>query len=69
MSIVPDNHLRNCENCYFLEWGYGDVNDPEGFMCNKREYKTERDESKHLAQLDSEKYRKKSKVCFEHKEL
>jgi hypothetical protein len=57
---------RNCKNCRFLEWGHGDENDPQGWMCNGRgEYRNRAEESAHLARLESEQYRDKSKVCHE----
>jgi len=55
---------KNCYNCEYLEWGYGDINDPEGWVCNKRSYDSDKQESAHLRQLESEAYRLMGKRCF-----
>lgn len=55
--------MNNCHNCHYLEYGFGDVNDPEGFMCNKRDYKSDTEELKHISKLDSKKYRMRQKKC------
>jgi hypothetical protein len=58
---------RNCNNCRFLKWESGDVNDSEGFVCVGRGgYKTEKEESKHLNNLSRPEYRERAKVCHEH---
>lgn len=60
---------KNCENCKHLEWGFGDVGDPEGWCCLKRDYykygNYEKAESKHLKQLENDLYRKRPKKCCE----
>lgn len=63
---------NNCNNCKHLKWEFGDVSDPEGFVCLKREYGKHsgndwKDEKIHLAKLECEHYREKSKKCFEAK--
>lgn len=62
---------RNCTNCKYLEWGFGDTNDPEGWECLKRDYykrgNYRKNERKHHAQLDSFFYREQSKKCYEKK--
>jgi len=62
--------LKSCLTCKHLEWVDGDVNDPSGFTCNKRldEGLTEKQESNLLKKLESEKYLKLWKPCFEAKE-
>jgi hypothetical protein len=56
---------KNCENCVHLEWGFGDINDPEGWVCNAKEYNTNSEEKRHLDKLDDLNYRLKAKKCFE----
>jgi len=59
---------KNCHNCKWLDYYQRDDyydNSPEGYFCNNREYPTEKSESKHLKQLENEKYREKGKVCHE----
>jgi hypothetical protein len=56
---------KHCHNCIHLEYWQGEVEEPEGWVCLKRNYNSVDDEGKHLRQLDSEKYRFKGKVCFE----
>lgn len=56
--------MNSCHECDYLEWGYGDVNDPEGYICNKREYKSDEEESKHISKLKNKQYRMKAKSCF-----
>ncbi len=58
---------KHCHNCKHLEWVDGDVNDPEGWTCNKRQYRSEYDEHLHLYHLEREFYRIVSKRCFEGK--
>lgn len=63
---INDKDRKNCNNCDNLEYEWGDVNDPEGFVCAKR-YE-EMDfvvGEKFLDKLESESYRYKSKKCFE----
>jgi hypothetical protein len=55
--------VKNCNNCKLLEWGYGDVNDPEGWMCNGRDYKNSLQEAEHLSKLDDSSYRARPKKC------
>ena len=56
----------NCHNCKFLECTYGGVIDDRiGYICHKRNYKTEKQEIIHLKQLDNDSYLNKSKRCFE----
>lgn len=54
---------KNCLNCKYLEWGFGDVGDPEGWMCNKRDYRTDKQEMDHLEKLDRKSYREQAKKC------
>lgn len=54
-----------CYVCRHLEWGYGDVNDSEGFVCNKRQYKTSQEEYGHLDQLNDPIYLSRPKRCQE----
>ena len=60
---------KNCTNCEYLEWAFGDTNDTEGFCCNKRDYFKSGNwvdnESKHLGQLESKEYRDRPKKCHE----
>lgn len=54
---------KNCNNCENLEWGFGDVNDPEGWVCNRRDFYGP-DEKKMLDNMERDEYREKAKVCF-----
>lgn len=56
---------KNCNNCEYLEWGFGDMNDPEGFCCLKRYYNSPEEENKHLEQLENPDYREAAKKCCE----
>jgi len=58
---------KHCHNCRFLEYAQGDTYDPEGWVCNKRDYDTVEQEDLHLNQLDNVDYRFKGKRCFETK--
>lgn len=58
---------KHCHNCKYLEWGEGDTGDPSGWMCNKRDYSSIMEESKHLSQLERKSYRFMGKRCFEQK--
>lgn len=60
---------KHCHNCYYLEWAEGEESDPKGWACNKRDYNSWREEIEHLQLLNSEKYRFKSKRCFQPKEV
>lgn len=57
----PKVEIKSCGSCSNLEWAYGDVNDPEGYVCNGRDYKNEEMERRHLSKLEDEGYRAKSK--------
>ena len=57
---------KNCINCVHLEWYEKET--PEsfersGYICNKREYKTEREEDNHLMQLENQNYLDAPKKC------
>lgn len=56
---------KNCMNCKHLEYVAGEITDPSGNCCNKKDYKNSWEESKHLKQLDSLEYLFKSKRCHE----
>jgi hypothetical protein len=63
---------KNCHNCIHLEYVSGDYNDPEGFVCHKRDYWSGRGDSwqkekRHQKQLDGEEYRLRAKKCHEQK--
>jgi hypothetical protein len=58
---------KHCHNCKWLEWAEGDWGDPEGWVCNKRDYDTVEQETTHLNQMKRERYRFKGKKCFETK--
>lgn len=56
---------KNCHNCIHLEWVDVDYlyNDPSGFVCNAREYKTDAQETAHLARLEDGAYLDAPKKC------
>ena len=56
---------KNCHNCSQLEWGFGDVNDPEGWVCNRKDWSNPREEKDMLDKMERDEYREKAKVCFE----
>ena len=58
---------KHCHNCKYLEWGEGDVYCPSGWCCNRRDYDTVEQETKHLNQLEDVNYRFKGKRCFKAK--
>lgn len=58
-------NYKNCMNCKHLEYVQGEVTDPSGNCCNKRNYKNSWEESKHLKQLESVEYLFKPKRCHE----
>jgi hypothetical protein len=59
------NIIRNCHACIHLEWADGDIYDPDGFVCNKRQYKSDYEENRHLDKLEDEEYRSRYKSCWE----
>lgn len=66
----PKIQAKSCHNCKHLE--YIDASsemwpDDRGLTCNKRNYKTQHDESRHLDQLNDPGYLAKGKSCFESK--
>ena len=57
---------KNCYNCKFLEWyddGGSEYGGDSGYACNKREYRNDYEENKHLAQLEDDSYLEKAKSC------
>ena len=66
--MIETKRKKHCLNCKHLSYEYGDVGDDEGFACNKRVYKYELHEMKHLAKLRKDKYLVKPKNCCELKE-
>jgi hypothetical protein len=67
MSMIGSHMRHDCDHCRHLEWGFGDTSDPEGWCCNKRDYKDSAAESRHLEQLESDAYRARPKRCHESK--
>lgn len=59
--------IKNCYNCEHLEWISAESWDREGNVCNKREYKNDKEENMHLKQLENVEYLSKSKKCYEQK--
>jgi len=55
---------KNCNNCIHLGWEEGDVGDPAGFVCYKKDLYGEA-ESKMLSNLERKNYREKAKKCCE----
>ena len=53
---------KNCNNCRHLSWEDGDINDPSGYVCQKREYYDSRQDKleKNMQELI---YREKAKKC------
>lgn len=33
----------NCNNCMYLEWAEGDVNDPAGFICTRKHFEEKKE--------------------------
>ena len=60
---MNDTDRRNCYNCEHMEYGFGDVSDPEGWICNKKDLYG-KEEDKMIRNMGNSKYRFKSKVCF-----
>lgn len=60
---------KNCHNCVNLEYYEGNEYDgegPNGFFCAKRQANMTQDqESKFTTRLESERFRKAPKRCFE----
>lgn len=66
LKIVSEiRNFKNCMNCKHLEYVAGEVTDPSGNCCNKKDYKNSWEESKHLKNLQSMEYLFKSKRCYE----
>jgi len=62
---------KHCGNCKYLDYIIPDYesNEAAGYFCNKRDYKNEREEEKHLDKLNSKTdYLIKSKRCHETRE-
>lgn len=55
---------KNCWNCAALEWIEAEVGDPSGWVCNERRYRAQKDEERHLKQLEKESYLDRAKRCF-----
>jgi len=55
---------KNCITCKHLEYAFGDIGDSEGFVCNRKDFSNEREESDMLEKMDNINYRLKSKVCY-----
>lgn len=68
-SCAIDVSKNNCHACMYLEWVDGDTNDPSGFCCNGRDYRSVKAEKNHLNKLSSQVYRARVKKCCERKDL
>ena len=55
---------KNCNNCAHLSYETGDVNDDEGFVCNRKDFKQGREENEMLRKMESSGYRAWPKKCF-----
>jgi hypothetical protein len=56
---------KNCYNCTYLEWIDAEANDPSGFICHKRDYRSSKEEDEHLKKLENNSYLERSKKCSE----
>lgn len=56
----PIDQIRNCVNCKQLEWV--DAECESGYACDKQ-YRSEADESNHLARLEDADYLEAPKKC------
>lgn len=64
---MGEKHCHNCKHLdYYTSESY-ESSDESGYICNKREYKNSKEENKHISDLDHDRYRFKSKKCFEPK--
>ena len=60
--------MRHCEHCIYLSYHEGNPYEGEGesgFICEKRVYKTNQEEIRHLSLLEAKEYRLRSKKCCE----
>lgn len=55
----------NCYTCKHIEYVQGEAWDPSGYCCNGRDYAKQKDELKHLKQLEKDSYLRKGKKCHE----
>jgi hypothetical protein len=60
---------KNCYHCEFAEYEAPDsyVCDSGGWSCNKRQYKSDIEEYRHLDQMNDPDYLERAKKCFESK--
>lgn len=58
----------NCYNCEFCTYETGDIGDPEGYVCNRKELYGSA-EKKMLEKMESSIYMARSKVCFTAKDM
>lgn len=62
---------KNCENCKFLRYEYGDSSDgweTGGFLCVRKDF-IDKEETEMLALMDERSYRERGKVCHRPKSL
>jgi hypothetical protein len=64
-SCAVDVSKNCCHACIHLEWIDAEAHDPSGYVCNGREYKTNKAENDHLKKLESILYRARPKTCCE----
>lgn len=65
-KLLKSMGLKNCVNCEYLDYYEGNIYDgegPNGHFCTGREYKSSREESKHLEKLESDSYIERPKKC------
>lgn len=55
---------KNCFNCLHSEYASGDIGDPEGWICNKKDFQG-KEEKKMLKSMERESYLEKAKKCCE----
>ena len=48
-----------------MEWGEGDVNDPSGWICVRKDFSNTKEEDEMIYNMERKEYRLKGKVCFE----
>lgn len=66
---AKDKFRKNCLNCEHFYYGDGDINDPEGFTCDKRTSEmTENEEYDFHKKMERKSYVISSKKCFEGRE-
>lgn len=55
--------MKNCHTCVYMTYEHGDVGDPEGYVCERKDFDYD-EEAKMIDNMSNPDYLKRYKRCY-----